>query len=132
MHKFRIEKGLFSSGVRTYKSINGKVSIVCWSQNRCMVCGKFLDKRHFKYCSKHTVGSPEYFEINKDSYHKWNKNWREENHEYDLERRRKYFDKYIRVKDFKWLCKCGHKWNSHEDKEPLRCPSCHTRNWKIN
>ena len=91
MSKIRLEQGLFSTGVRTYRSINGKVSVVCWIVNRCKVCGRFLDKRHFKYCPNHSVGSKEYFKINKESYHKWNKNYREENHERELNRHREWY-----------------------------------------
>lgn len=87
-HSHSIGNGLLSTGVRTYK-VNGMV-LVAWTQKRCKVCGHFLKKGKGDYCSKHGVGTKEYFLLNKDSYHRYAKKWRETHHEYDLKRHRLY------------------------------------------
>lgn len=42
-----------SSVLRTYTQhkYRGKKILVCWIQNRCKKCGRFLNKRKLKYCS---------------------------------------------------------------------------------
>jgi len=52
------------SKVRTYKNgyrNNKRTSIVnTWTQNKCVICGRFLNKRQLKYCSEHISTSKEY------------------------------------------------------------------------
>lgn len=95
--RISIGNGLSSTGYRTYRNDNKnhKQILVSWIQRRCKVCGRFLSKRQGKYCDNHGLGSKEYFEINKEKYHKWNKNWREQNYESELQRHRDWYNKKV-------------------------------------
>lgn len=88
-----IGDGFLSTGNRVYDQVNKKMVLSTWTQKKCVICNSFLTKFQRKFCSKHGVGSKEYFEFNKENYHRDNKNWREKNHEYDLQRHQNYNQK---------------------------------------
>lgn len=87
-----IGNGLLTTGVRTYKVKD--MSLVAWSQRQCLFCGCFLRKTQRKYCEKHGTGSKEYFLLNKERYHTYNKKWREANLEHERERHNDYNKKH--------------------------------------
>ena len=86
-----IGDGCFSTGYRVYKSSSS--DLISWSQRRCEVCGRFLSKRQMRYCANHSVGSKEYFELNKENYHEWNKQYRET---HSKEEKLRHGDRYRR------------------------------------
>jgi len=58
LHKKSLGNSEFTTGNRIYKIIKikgtrqNKCELVAWNQNKCIICGRFLNKLQRKYCSK--------------------------------------------------------------------------------
>ena len=53
------------------RAYDWKKKLLTWSQNRCVICKKFLSKHQKKYCAKHSVS------VHKETAQKWYQDNRE-------------------------------------------------------
>ena len=59
MTTIRIAKGLYKydlDAYRIYRRDNkGHYILVAWMDRRCIICGRFLNKKQHLYCAKHVI-----------------------------------------------------------------------------
>jgi len=90
-----IGDGIRTTGVRTYRTEDGKSKLVVWTDKLCVICNCFLTKEQHKFCAKHGVGSKEYTAYNKERYHAYNEKYRGTHHSQEIKRHAENYRKTV-------------------------------------